>query len=111
MWSYRTRPGDQESLLKIQKVEPTATETIYHISVIGFRLKNPTIAPKIAHTPVSKQSLDASVLLAVDDPGTFPTADPGIAEWRATAAGSFFTIPVAQIVEMLDETSSRSPGH
>jgi len=94
------------SLLKIQKVEPNAAATIYHISVIGFRLKNPNMEPVLAHTPVSQQSLDASVLSIVSDPGTFPSATPGIAEWRASAEGSFFTIPVVQIVEMLDSASN-----
>lgn len=110
VWTYRARPGDEQSLLKIQKVEQDPElGTIHHISIIGFRLKNPVVAPIIAHTPVSKASLDASVLALTKDAPSFPSAEDGIEEWRNADDGrGVFTIPVAEIVQLLDESSSRS---
>ena len=106
MWTYHTRPGEESSLLKIQKIEASPeVGQIYHITVIGLHLKNPRMAPIIAHAPVSQQVLDQSVVRTTEDPGGFPSADPGIKEWR-NAEGGVFTIPVARIVQILDDRSA-----
>ena len=110
MWNYRTRANDQGSLVKIQKIEEGDYDlgTIYHVSVIGIHMANPAITPVIAHTPVAASTLDASVTSIARDPGTFPDASEGIAEWRA-ASGGVFTIPIAELVDLMDK-ASRSPA-
>jgi hypothetical protein len=109
VWSYATRTGDQGSLLKIQKIESAPDGTrIFHISVIGFRLKKPSLVPMLPHAPVSQQTLDTSVVALRPDPGKFPPADAGIVEWRQ-AHGGVFSIPVADIIEVLDRTTSQEP--
>jgi hypothetical protein len=111
VWHYKTRVGDEDSLLKIQKIEaaPGAnTDRIYHISVVGFHFKNSTIAPMLPHAPVSRATLDASVTTLAQTDRSFPPADPGIAEWRA-AHGGYFTITVAEIIDVLDQQMSNVP--
>lgn len=106
IWEYKTRPGDEGSLLKIQQVEDNPAfqgkGQIYHISVIGFHLANPQVTPVLPHAPVSRQTLDASVTRLTTSSASFPDAAPGIAQWRE-AKGGVFTISVAQIVEILDQ--------
>jgi len=106
VWEYRTRPGDEGSLLKIQQVEadpPLAKRgPIYHISVIGFHLSNPQVVSILPHAPVSQQTLDASVIRLATTSAAFPDAAPGIDEWRQ-AKGGVFTIPVAEIIDILDQ--------
>ncbi|MBN8808954.1 MAG: hypothetical protein J0I47_12085 [Sphingomonas sp.] len=104
VWAYKTRPGDDGSLLKIQKIETDKRgRPIYHISVIGFHLSDPHYAPILPHEPVSQQSLDESVTELKADPGTFPSADSGIAEWRS-ANGGVYTISIAKTIDVLDQT-------
>jgi hypothetical protein len=109
VWEYKTRIGDEGSLLKIQRIEQgPAFEKhgpIYHISVVGVHLRNPTISPMLPHAPVSKATLDASVTKLSSDKREFPSPDAGIAEWRE-AHGGVFTISVAQIVEMIDQQTA-----
>lgn len=108
VWEYRTRPADAGSLIKIQNIEawPGAPERgpIYHITIVGLRVNSGTaVTNLIQHAPVSRQSLDASVTRLSASWQEFPSADAGIKEWRE-AKGGVFTISVAQIVEMHEQT-------
>jgi hypothetical protein len=106
VWEYRTRPADTGSLLRIQRVEQDATlGPIYHISVIGLRLRNQDMDPNLPHTPVSRETLDASVTRLSNKTPNFPDFEPGIAQWRADRGG-VFTIPVADIIEIIDRQTS-----
>ena len=109
VWAYHTRPGDEGSLLKIQRIEQAPSGTIYHLSVIGFRFHTPGYEGVLPHEPVSQQTLDNSVAELRPDPGTFPSADPGIAQWRE-AHGGVFTVTVAETLNFVDQTlASHAP--
>lgn len=105
VWAYRTRPGDEGSLIKIQSIEYDAGaiqgSPIYHISVIGVHFRNRDIAPALPHAPVSRATLDASVTELRPAGTAFPDAAPGIAEWHR-ARGGVFTASIAQIVSSID---------
>jgi hypothetical protein len=103
VWEYKARPQDTGSLVKIQKIEDAPAGTIYHISLIGIHLTSNQVT-ELQHAPVSQQTLDTSVTKQVADPGTFPDANDGIAEWRR-ANGGVFTISLAQIADVLDQTA------
>jgi hypothetical protein len=114
VWEYRTRPQDAGSLVRIQKVElwPKGEHAapIYHVSVVGLRFDAPQLsAGAIEHLPVSRETLDASVTrLAADQSASgFPSAEEGMAEWRA-ANGGVFTITLAEIVQLLESTVAGS---
>ncbi|MFL6858379.1 MAG: hypothetical protein ACJ8DZ_05620 [Allosphingosinicella sp.] len=107
VWEYRTRAGEEASRLKIQKIEAlpefARQGPVYHISIVGLHL-GPGLIGVLPHAPVSAETLDASVTRLSASRPDFPSADEGTAEWQA-AKGGVFTIPVAQIVAMLDETT------
>jgi hypothetical protein len=111
VWEYRTRAGDEGSLLKIQKMEKVpelaALGPVYHVSVVGVHLADgPT--REIAHLPVSRQTLDASLTRLSRRHVGFPDVEEGIAEWRSDKGG-VFTITVAEIVGILEQTIAQ--GH
>lgn len=105
VWEYRTRAGDEGSLLKIQHIEQNPAfrklGPVYHVSIVGFHLSNPTITPMLPNAPVSQMTLDASVIRLSSRLRDFPSADAGIAEWRL-AQGGVYTIDVAAIIDSLD---------
>lgn len=108
IWEYQARPTDVGSLLRIQKIEHLdiagRDQTVYHLSVIGLHLPNaPNAGGVLQHIPVSQVTLDASVTRLASNRPDFPDANPGIAEWRQ-ARGGVFTIPVAEIVAMVETT-------
>lgn len=106
VWAYKTRAGDEGSVLKIQQIEQDLKlGPIYHISIIRFHLSSPQMRPEIPHSPVSAETLDASVTHLVKSDVRFPDATPGIEQWR-NAKGGIFTIPVAEIVGIIDQQTA-----
>jgi hypothetical protein len=106
VWEYRTRPEDAGSLLRIQRIEANSAFTkygpIYHISVIGVHFKDVPLSGDLAHLPVSRETLDASVIRLSSASLTFPDAGPGIDEWRS-AQGGVFTIPLSEIIGSVEQ--------
>lgn len=113
VWLYRNRPSDPDSLLKIQKIDTdpkrAVNRTIYHISIIGVRLNDPGVRREISQVPVSRESLDDSVTREIPGRPAFPDASEGIAEWRRVKGG-VFTIPVAQIIDVVEQTMRKMPA-
>ena len=109
VWQYHVRPGDEGSLLKIQRIEPwLGGGQVYHISVIGVRLGGRP-GNQIQHLPVSAATLDASVTRRSTSHAAFPSPDEGIAMWRE-AQGGVFDIPLAEIIAIADRQISGDPA-
>lgn len=83
---------------------------MYHVSVIGVRFARSDIAGVLPHLPVSRRTLDASVIRLTTTKRALPTtaADEGIAEWRR-ARGGVFTISLAQIADVVEATVATPP--
>lgn len=102
VWEYRTRPQEPQSLLMIREIEDGApVGRIYHVSITAIRPDVDWGPTELAHAPVSRQTLDASVTRLSDKRPEMSDYRPGIAEWRA-AHGGVFTITVAEIIEVID---------
>ena len=100
VWEYRTRRGEERSLVKIQRIEnnPETNAPIFHVSLVGLRWKG---GNALAHAPVSQNTLDMSVTQLTADQGQFLAADVGIAEWRR-AKGGVYSVSLAEIAQMGD---------
>jgi hypothetical protein len=109
VWEYKTRPGDEGSLLKIQQIDNdlalAKVRPVFHISIIGFHLANPRMTPALPHAPVTKAVLDQSVTQLSSSDAIFPDALAAIAEWRH-AKGGVFAISVAEIVGLMDTSTA-----
>lgn len=104
VWEYRTRPQDEGSLLKIQRIEDAGS--VFHVSLVGVRLGgSPT---EIQHLPVSRQTLDASVTRLSDSDTPFPDVAAGYAEWQR-AQGGVFTLTMAEIVDFVEQALAGEP--
>lgn len=107
VWEYQTRPGDQGSLLKIQKIEVSPqfakSGPVYHVSIIGIHFDGLPVNGTLQHAPFSRASLDASVTKLSASKAEFPDANGGIAEWRK-AQGGVFTVTVAEAVNFAEQT-------
>ena len=108
VWTYRTRPQDEGSLVKIQLVEPYGPEgqdEVFHISLIGLTFQNGYVRPEVAHAPVSRETLDASVLEQVSTEDEFPNHAEGLMSWRE-GEGGVFTVTLAELAEMFDQVTA-----
>ena len=111
VWEYKTRPHEQDSRVKIQKIEDAGDRAgkIYHVSIVDVHFEGlNSVSNLIQHLPVSRETLDASVTrLAEDQAAVFPSVEEGIAEWRR-ANGGVFTITLAQVVEFAEQALRNS---
>lgn len=111
VWSYRTRPGDEASRLKIQMIEhypaegQSAEDRVFHVSVAGVTFANADVPGEIAHAPVSRETLDASLVALTDSGAVFPDPAEGVASWKE-GAGGVFSLTIAELVQMYDDVTA-----
>lgn len=115
VWSYRARSEDQGSMLLINKVESDAKlGPIFHISVSGVKVKNKRapggVTEDLPHFPVSKQTLEQSVVKLERMAAPNPAYREGYATWKQafdSGKAGVFTIPVAEIVGVVETAANR----
>jgi len=116
VWTYHTRPGEEDSRLTVVKVEPhDKVGTIVHIRVDGVAQKNPHapdgVSRVIHHTPFAAEALQRSVIELVGDgpvPGSF---EQGYAIWKQafdSGKGGVFTITVAESITFCEEVLAKA---
>jgi len=108
VWNFRGRPQDERPRVKIQMVEQDPSgEAVFHVSLTGLAFANPHVPGEIAHAPVSRETLDASVLdLAAEDPDKpFPDPAEGVASWKE-GEGGVFTVTLADLAQMFDQVTA-----
>jgi hypothetical protein len=115
-WSYRTRAGEEASLLMVLKVESSQTHgVIVHVRVDGLRIESPSapggLYEAIGHMPFAEAAIDKSVTARVASGVHVAGDDEGYKEWRrgfdAGNAG-IFSVTVAVGVNFIAQTLSRS---
>jgi hypothetical protein len=114
-WNYRTRPGEEGSLLTVLRVESSPKlGVIVHVSLDGLRIENPAapggVSEGIGHMPFAEAAIDKSVTRRAASGVPVTAGDEGYKEWRrAFDAGDagIFTITVAEAVDHMAEALSR----
>lgn len=113
-WKYKTRQGEENSTLKILKINkyPDSGKVI-HISVKGLKMKNPHhpegIADKISHLPITEDALDKSIISIKNNIRQMPdsTEMDGYSYWKKEfekGDAGVFSIPVSEIVSLMEES-------
>ena len=115
VWAYKTRPGEESSMLLINKVEShPKLGKIFHISLSGVKVKNPHFAggvtSELPHFPVSQTTLEKSVtkLLRKSQPNAEYVE--GYKEWKRAfdqGKAGIFTITVLEIVDVVETTVNK----
>jgi hypothetical protein len=113
-WKYQTRPGEEGSTLTVVKVESSPkTGVIVHISLRGLRVKSPGaptgITREASHVPMDEQALQRSVTELVGTQRPLPSYEEGYRAWRS-AKGGAFTVPVADVIGLMEQALNSSPG-
>jgi hypothetical protein len=107
VWSYKTRPGEGNSTLLINKVEiDPRLGAIFHVSVSGVSVKNSRVSSGVTsdlpHFPVSKQTLELSCVNLVGKSPPNAEYREGYAEWRSAfnqGKAGIFSIPISEIID------------
>jgi hypothetical protein len=114
VWEYKTRVGEEESRVLINKVEEDPKlGRIFHISISKIHLRNSavTIADELPHLPVSLETLNSSCTMLVGLSEPNPMYLKGYLIWKqAFDAGNagIYTIPIAEILNVAEGTLQKS---
>ena len=109
VWAYKTRPGEEESTLLINKVEDDPRlGQIYHISISKVRLSGNTLtlSSELPHLPVSLQTLRLSCTTLIRQSDPNPMYLPGYRLWRQafdTGRAGIYTISIADILDLTEK--------
>src|SRR6266478_4506497 len=88
VWNYKTRPGEEASMLVVLKVETApGWKPIVHVGVTGLKIKTAKgIQDIIPHTPFDEAAVKNSVTTMVSDKGKLTNFQEGYGLWRAAAS-------------------------
>lgn len=106
VWSYKTRPGEQESTLTILRVESTPKlGTIVHVQIQKWRLENckgNTGDSTMDHAPFSKAAIDKSVVKLLRTEKDIPDFEEGYKDWLSHCGG-IYTMSVADALTLTNK--------
>lgn len=112
LWECAARPGDEDSCILVNLVEDDpGLGQIFHIGVLNVQIANPLapdgVTTELPHFPVSGQTLQESLtrLIGIREPD--PAYEEGYRIWREAfdeGKAGIFTVPVAQIVEIVEQS-------
>jgi hypothetical protein len=109
VWAYKTRAGEEESTILINKVEnDPKLGHIYHISIWKVQVKGSrgVFTDQLPHLPVSRQTLESSCTKFVGRSESNPMYLPGYRMWKqAFDAGhaGIYTISIAEILDLTEK--------
>lgn len=111
-WHYQTRPGEEESTLKITKIEYyTGVGCIIHIAILNVNIQNPQHPnglKEILHIPIAEAALRNSTTQLKDDRCELPDYEFGFVHWKNLydeEKAGYFDTSVNEIVNYLESGS------
>lgn len=112
-WHYHTRPGEENSTVKITKIEYyTGVGCIIHIAILNLKIQNPKYPngglKEILHIPIAEAALRNSTTQLKDDRSELPDYEFGFVHWKNLydeEKAGYFDTPVHEIVHYLESGS------
>jgi hypothetical protein len=107
VWAYQSRPGDEASVLRINRIDKADIGFVVHISVVGIHWCGHPTASSIDHVAISSAALRQSVTHIAKTRLVFPDEakiDAAIKRWDDDQAG-FMKRPLNEIVSNFDESA------
>ena len=107
VWSYKTRPGDEESTVTILRVESTPKlGIIVHVRVDKFKLENCSGNKgdsSMDHAPFARAAIDKSVVKLLRTEKDIPDFSEGYNDWLSHCGG-VYTMNVADALTATNKT-------
>lgn len=115
-WSYKTRPGEEDSYLIVLKVDKDAKlGNIIHIALRKLKMKNElspdgSVRENVNHMPFSQEALDKSGLKLLEEKTDLPDFAEGYQMWREAfdgGRGGVYSITIAEAVNVVETGLNR----
>jgi TonB family protein len=110
-WSYKTRPGEEDSYLIVLKVDKDPKlGNIIHIALRKLKMKNElspdgSVSENVNHMPFSQEALEKSGLKLLEEKTDLPDFAEGYQLWREAfeaGRGGIYSMTVAAAVNVME---------
>lgn len=118
LWACKGRHDDEQPTLLINRIDqhPLGGGNIYHVTFDGLKIRHPGLPggymTRLAHAPVTTQTLQRSQLRFVGERQPDPAYLQGYAQWReafdAGQAGSF-GVSTPTLLEIVERRINGTP--
>jgi hypothetical protein len=111
VWRYDARTHEEGSVLVIAKIDEWPDEgTVYHCQVTGLLVCRPDgrVLSTLEHIPVSRSSLEASVVGLETGSAEPPNVEEGYSIWKAAFSrgeAGVYAIPIKDIVASVEASA------
>ena len=110
IWSYQSRPGEENSTLTILAIENSKGKgVIISVFISGVSIKNPYVEggvnTEIAHLAFSKEAISSSVVALKDKTDKLPPNSEEYTKWKHdfdAGKAIFFTVTVKEAISELE---------
>jgi len=112
VWTYKTRPGEEESTFTIVKINSHAKMgNIIHLFLEGVRIRNPMqeegFSDLIPHMPFSEDAVAQSAVKMIRKVTKLPEFEEGYDVWKESfdeGEAGVFTTSLAQGLDYLEKS-------
>ena len=111
-WHYQTRQGEEDSTIKITKIEHyTQVGNIIHIAILHVNIQNPQHPnglTEILHIPIAEAALRKSTTTLKNDRCDLPDYEFGFVHWKNLydeEKAGYFDTSVDEIINYLESGS------
>jgi hypothetical protein len=112
-WSIKARPQDPQPAIVIGRIDRKADGEVVHVSVFGVKVADHRTPGRfysdLSFVPLTRKSLDASVITLQGAGKTASRFETGYREWRE-ADTLPFDIPVETYLELVERVSALAPA-
>lgn len=110
-WYYQTRNGEENSTLKIVKIEEyEGIGKMVHISILDLKIKNPKypngLLNEVMHIPIAEYALRNSTIQLKSDRCQLPDYEFGYVHWKNAydqGQAGYFGIPLKEVIQYLQD--------
>lgn len=109
VWTYRTRPGEEDSRVAIGRIDHVGRSVVVHVSVMRLQIRSPGaeggIQRRISHAPMEASALRASLRELTAEIADLEGFVDGYNQWRSAADSGhagFFTIPLHELPSLYE---------
>ncbi|MGV6944109.1 hypothetical protein [Sphingobacterium kyonggiense] len=114
-WHYQTRIGEENSTIKIVKIENyEEIGKLIHISILGLKMRHPKfeggILKEVMHLPISELALTNCITHLKNNHTNLPDYEFGYVRWKTAfddEKAGYFAIPLQEVVKYLEDSANK----